>query len=90
MNMPGFLVVLLLLEMLGHLVMKTGISFDKYSFSSKRYYGNDSTELFRSAHKRCFIVRKWKQVHGQWQLIEKCVSFTLRMKKMLDYERLEC
>lgn len=46
MNMPGFLVVLLLLEMLGHLVMKTGISFDKYSFSSKRYYGNDLAQNY--------------------------------------------
>ena len=62
--MPGFPVALLPLEMLGHLVMKTGISVNKYSFSSKRCYGNDLAQaLIQKSHKRCFKVRKWKQVH---------------------------
>ena len=64
MNMPGSPVVLLLSETLGHLVMKTGISVNKYFFSSKRCYGNDLVQaLIQKSHKICRKVRRWKQVH---------------------------
>ena len=42
--------VLLLLETLGHLVMKTGISVNKYFFSSKRCYGNDLVQALIRSH----------------------------------------